>query len=215
VYKRQVEDETGLHTDVDFYDWVTFLPMKDGFGSYNCYYGRLGDGKIKLRGVAARRRDTPEYIRRMQLEMFNVLSKARNIEEIGKLKQSLIKLYEKYRKNLRRANPEELVIRKRISKTQYRRRCAEASALKAYKKHNINIKPGMEIEYVVVDSKKWIVDVISYENFDFEYYSKLLDKAWSEISFVFKNSQKNDLEESERLRKINIGLKLNYDKYDN
>lgn len=73
----------------------------------------------------------------------------------------------------------------------------------------------MEIEYTVMNSKKWIVDVISYENFDFKYYLKLLDKTWSEISFVFKNNQMKDLEESERLRKINICSKLNYDKYDN
>lgn len=51
--KRRVEEETGLLTDVDHFDWVVFPPMNDGSGAYNHYYGRTQDG-LKLRGVAAK-----------------------------------------------------------------------------------------------------------------------------------------------------------------
>ena len=57
--KERVEEKTGLHTTLDLYDWIVFLPMPDGFGAYNRYYGRLSTGEIKVRGIMARRGDTP------------------------------------------------------------------------------------------------------------------------------------------------------------
>ena len=71
-YKEAVERETGILTEVDSYDWITFLPMADGSGSYNRYFGRLDTGKMKIRGVMARKGDTPEYVSRMQQDLFNI-----------------------------------------------------------------------------------------------------------------------------------------------
>ena len=34
VFKDVVEMETGILTEVDTYDWITFLPMSDGGGAY-------------------------------------------------------------------------------------------------------------------------------------------------------------------------------------
>jgi DNA polymerase, archaea type len=59
VFKEAVEKETGILTEVDTYDWITFLPMSDGGGAYNRYFGRLNTGKMKIRGVMARKGDTP------------------------------------------------------------------------------------------------------------------------------------------------------------
>ena len=39
VFKEAVERETGILTEVDTYDWITFLPMSDGSGAYNRYTG--------------------------------------------------------------------------------------------------------------------------------------------------------------------------------
>ncbi|HEX7444774.1 MAG TPA: type B DNA-directed DNA polymerase, partial [Methanothrix sp.] len=63
-YKEAVEQETGILTEVDTFDWIAFLPMADGSGSYNRYFGRQDTGKMKIRGVAARKGDTPEYVER-------------------------------------------------------------------------------------------------------------------------------------------------------
>ena len=43
-------------TEVDSYDWIAFLPMADGSGAYNRYFGRMDTGKMKIRGVMARKR---------------------------------------------------------------------------------------------------------------------------------------------------------------
>ena len=57
--KERVERETGLVLEVEHFDWIVFLPLADGFGAYNRYYGRQPDGSINIRGIAARRHDTP------------------------------------------------------------------------------------------------------------------------------------------------------------
>jgi DNA polymerase I len=75
--------------------------MKDETGAYNRYYGRLRDGSMKIRGVAARRSDTPEYIRRMQLETFDVLARAEKVKELLALKDELIKIYFHYKDRLK------------------------------------------------------------------------------------------------------------------
>jgi DNA polymerase, archaea type len=59
------------------YDRITFLPLADGSGAYNRYLVRLDTGKMKIRGVMARKGDTPEYVRRMQQDLFDVLAEAR------------------------------------------------------------------------------------------------------------------------------------------
>jgi DNA polymerase I len=35
AFKESVEKDTGILTEVDSYDWITFLPMSDGTGAYN------------------------------------------------------------------------------------------------------------------------------------------------------------------------------------
>jgi DNA polymerase I len=56
---------------MDSYDWIAFLSMADDSGAYNRYFGRLDTGRIKIRGVTARKGDTPEYVRRMQRDLFD------------------------------------------------------------------------------------------------------------------------------------------------
>ena len=64
--KEAAERESGILTEVDSYDWIIFLPMSDCGGAYNRYFGRLNTGKMKIRGVMARKGDTPEYVNKMQ-----------------------------------------------------------------------------------------------------------------------------------------------------
>jgi DNA polymerase elongation subunit (family B) len=80
----------------------------------------------------------------------------------------------------------ELAICRRVSRLNYSRRCAEASAVQAHVKQGIALSPGMQIAYVVKDAKKWEVDpAMTASEFDASYYRGLLEKAWEEAAFVF------------------------------
>jgi DNA polymerase I len=184
-FKKAVERETGILTEVDSYDWITFLPMADGSGSYNRYFGKLDTGKMKIRGVMARKGDTPEYIRRMQQDLFEVLAKGRSLDELRIIEPAARVVREKYMRELEEADVRELAIHRKVSRMNYSRRCAEASAVKAYQKRGLPLAPGMEIGYVVTDAAKWKVDTErDASEFDALYYGKLMEKAWDEVAFV-------------------------------
>jgi DNA polymerase, archaea type len=189
AYKEAVESKkTGILTEVDSYDWITFLPMADGSGAYNRYFGRLDTKKMKIRGLMARKGDTPEYVRKMQEELFGVLPKAKSRKELREVDPDAQEVREKYMLGLDDADTRELAIHRRLSRVSYSRRCAEASAVKAYQKRGFSLAPGMEIGYVVTDAAKWQVDTErDASGFDAGYYGNLLDKAWDEVAFVFKS----------------------------
>jgi DNA polymerase I len=71
--------------EVDSYDWIVFLPMADGSGAYNRYFGRIETGKVKIHGVMTRKGDTPENVRRMQQELFDCLGKVPELQELARL----------------------------------------------------------------------------------------------------------------------------------
>jgi DNA polymerase I len=185
-FKETVEKETGILTEVDTYDWIAFLPMADGSGAYNRYFGRLNTGKMKIRGVMARKGDTPEYVNKMQRELFEIISHACSQEELQKIEPKAREVQRRYMDRLTGADVQELAIHRRVSKLKYSHRCAEASAVRAHLKKGISLAPGMEIGYVVKDAKIWDVEPERYASeFDAEYYGNLLEKAWEEVAFVF------------------------------
>ncbi len=137
--------------------------------------------------VVARREDTPEYVRRMQQELFTCLGEARSLAELRRRKVQAQEIHRRYREGLENAEARELATHRRVSRLSYSRKCAEASAVQAYQKRGISLAPVIEIGCVVRDSKKWIVDPErDASGFDEAYCGKLLDKAWSEVAFVFR-----------------------------
>lgn len=188
-YKEAVEQMTGIPTEVDSFDWIAFLPMADGWGSYTRYFGRLDKGSMKVRGVAARRGDTPHYVQRMQMELFELLAGAQSRDDLRLCKPEAEEVRRRYSQGLMdgRVEARELAVHRRLSRTRYTRRCAEASAVLALQITGQRPAPGMEVGYVVADARRWEVDLVEEASeYDAEYYSKLLDKAWEEVAFVFR-----------------------------
>ena len=184
--KEQVDRRTGLPTEIEHFDWIVFLPQKDRTGAYNRYYGRLDDGSIKVRGIAARRHDTPEFIRTMQKEMLTAMSRAQTCDGLRQIREDVKELYVSAVQRLPDADARDLVINRRISRLTYAHRCLEGAALQAHLRGCAGVAPGMKIGYVVRDARTYTVDT-EWEagKFDVLYYRSLLEKAWEEIRFAF------------------------------
>jgi DNA polymerase I len=165
--------------------------MPDGFGAYNRYYGRLSTGEMKVRGIMARRGDTPPYIRAMQESMLFVMKQAGTRAELAALEQEARRVYREADYGLPDAPPSSMAIRRQVSRLTYSRRCPEASAVAACIAAGIGVEPGMEIGYVVTDARTWSVELDWVaKRFDRGYYRKLLGKAWEEIAFAFSQARK-------------------------
>jgi DNA polymerase I len=189
LLKARIEEETGLFTEREDYRWIVFLPMPDGFGAYNRYYGLLTDGSIKVRGIMVRKRDTPEYIRGMQHAMLEELREATDPAGLLAAEASVQAIYREAVAGLAAVSAQEMVIHRQVSRLLYTHRCAEGSAVRACEASGIPLSPGMEIGYVIRDARRWEVDLEWDANrFDLAYYRALLDKAWVEVSFAFSEA---------------------------
>ncbi|MFO7967433.1 MAG: type B DNA-directed DNA polymerase [Archaeoglobaceae archaeon] len=190
-FKQEVERETGLLTDLDHYNWISFLPMADETGAYNRYYGRLDTGELKHRGVAARRSDVPQFVKDMQLEIFEELSRAESLEGILRAKDTVWRVYKSYRDELKgmKVDPEQLTLHRRLSRLDYSRKCPQISAIKAYREAGIYVAPGVDISFVVIDAARWMVSLPwRASTYDRDHYLSMLDKAWEEISYTLNRA---------------------------
>ena len=184
--KAAIEDATQIPTEAEVYDWLVFLPANDGSGSYANYYGRLAGGRMKMRGVMARRKDTPPYVREMQEACFAVMEGARTPALLAARRDEVVGVYRRYLDGLLDAPPEAFVIRRRLSKIRYEKNGLSAGAVAAYRDAGISLSPGMEVEYVVRDAACHAVDPAWRAGTpDHAYYGRLLAKAWREVEFAF------------------------------
>jgi DNA polymerase I len=184
--RERVNRKTGLFAEVEHFNWLVFLPQSNGTGAYNRYYGRLSDGSIKVRGITARRHDTPEYIRTMQSRMLDVMAGARTIAELRLCHDEVRAIFRDAVQRLPAADPQDLLISRRISRLTYAHRCIEGTAVEAYQRSGAPVEPGMKIRYLVRDARRYVVDT-EWEagTFDVPFYRGLLEKAWGEVEYAF------------------------------
>jgi len=77
---------------------------------------------MKIRDVMARKGDTPEYVRRMQKELFEVLGEARSREELRRIEPKARGVARRYMEELGEAEVRELAIHRRVGRFNYSRR---------------------------------------------------------------------------------------------
>ncbi|MGB9778525.1 MAG: DNA polymerase domain-containing protein [Candidatus Bathyarchaeales archaeon] len=139
------------------YRWIVFLPSKihPEVPVLNRYYGVFEDGRVKMRGIEARRADTPPIVKEAQTEMIKVLSVAKDYHEfVGKIPESLQTL-KKYVDRIlcEDVNPEELYFTKRLSKRpdEYAHSVFQVIAARQLKAAGFDVYAGQIIQYIIVD----------------------------------------------------------------
>ena len=190
--------QTKLNLPLSFegkYRWIVFLTSKVNLGipTLTRYFGTFIDGTIKCRGIEARRRDIPLFIRRCQLDIISQLSEANNSRELYKLIPRAIEKIRKHLKTLRNfdINPLDLIIQKRLSKdvSDYENHTLQSIAAKQLTKQGLKINPGQTITFLIVDEKNPIPEkrvlakefVTEDSNYDLTKYETMLTRAASTI----------------------------------
>jgi DNA polymerase elongation subunit (family B) len=139
------------------YKWLVFLPAKTtGVGALNRYYGLFENGELKVRGIDLRKRDTPELIRKVQMDMLKVMSKAKGSAEFLDRLPECIGILRRYHDMIGCGDCEleDLIITKRISRTlkDYRQFNDQVAALKQLHRLGLRVHPGEKIRFVICDS---------------------------------------------------------------
>lgn len=156
---QRISSEVGVPISVEgSYRWVVFLPskMRKGVSVPNRYYGVFEGGRIKARGIEARRRDTPIYVKRAQVDMIKELSKAASAKELVKRVPQALKVLRRYAEKLLSGGVpiEELVIAKRLSlyPSDYAHQVHQAIAAKQLAREGVNVAPGQVIRFVITNA---------------------------------------------------------------
>jgi len=146
------------------YRWIVFLNSRTDprIPVLNRYYGVFEDGTRKLRGIDLRRDDTPEIVRRCQMDMLAVLANAKNSNEFRMLIPESLRVLKAYATNLRegRFNVRDLVISKRLSKNpnEYTTLVPQAIAARHLVKEGGTVHAGQSVRYVLVKSSSRILE---------------------------------------------------------
>jgi len=169
----------------DHYDWICFVPLADSdAGALTKYFGRVSDrDEIVTKGIEAVQRSTPVYIESLQRELIWTLDRERSVEAVAE------RLYRGIRElEAGRANPEDLLIRKRVSKSvnEYTQRTQTVAALQRAKDQGLPRHPGEDVEYLVVDDSRRSKERVrlsheSLREYDTEFYRELALRAGESV----------------------------------
>jgi len=141
------------------YRWIVFLPSKvlEGVAVLNRYYGVFDNGKIKMRGIEARRGDTPHLIAEAQVEMIKKLAKSVDFEDFLVRIPSALNVLGSHAAKLvsKQVSIQDLLIAKRLSKSPsgYSHDVFQAIAAKQLEKTGFEVSAGQTVQYLIVDSE--------------------------------------------------------------
>jgi len=193
--KAEIERETGFAMSFEgVYKWVVFLPSKvePNIPVLNRYFGAYQNGELKVRGVEARRHDTPSSFARCQMEILRVLATAGTaLEAKGKIPEC-IKTFLAYADALAHHEipASELAFTTNLSKApeEYTTMTVQNAAVRQLVGEGANLHAGEGIRYVITDykgkdSKRAApLDVIRDETkYDSERYIALLAEACASV----------------------------------
>jgi DNA polymerase I len=157
--KANIEQKTGFELAFEgVYKWLVFLPSKADFSLpvANRYFGAFEDGRLKVRGIEARRHDTPVLFARCQMEILHIMAKARDTKEVQEMLPACHEVYQKYADLLLsgEANLQELIFTKRASKDAdeyHERDTVEHSARQLLESEGKHTRAGQLTRYVITN----------------------------------------------------------------
>lgn len=179
------------------YRWVSFLSSKRDkrIPVPNRYFGVFQNGEVKYRGIAARRRDTPFWVRKIQLQVLDCLAGAETLEQVQEFLPAGQRIKEQAMRDLRagRVPLEELVVTQSLSRdlTQYRCPSPAARAGLQLRAAGRYVAAGQFMRFVYVRGEErvraWELGV-DPRTVDVERYGELLGRAVEEVMGVFSGS---------------------------
>jgi len=190
-----IESETGFAISFEgVYRWVTFLPSKvdAGVPVLNRYFGTYQSGEVKVRGVEARRHDTPHAFRKCQMEILTTLAAGTNLEEARRRVPECVEVFQRTALALARHEipASDLAFTTNLSKApeEYSTMTIQHAAINQLVGEGAKLHAGEGIRYVITDyrgrdsRRATPVDVIRDQSkYDAERYVQLLAETCASV----------------------------------
>jgi DNA polymerase, archaea type len=199
--RREIEAETKFAISFEgVYKWIAFLPSKvdAGIPVLNQYFGAYRDGGLKVRGIEARRHDTPAFFSACQLEILELLAKAGTVEEARGMVDECVGVFLKHARTLleHHAPVAGLVFTRNLSKKpgEYVNRSLTSSVADQLVREGVELHAGEAVQYVITDyrSKSPGRSAVPFELadertvYDAERYVELLAQTCSTVLRPFR-----------------------------
>ena len=158
--KGEIEKQTGFAMSFEgLYKWVAFLPSKvePSIPVLNRYFGVYRTGELKVRGIEARRHDTPLAFARCQMDILRVLSKVASATEAkAKIPEGVEIFLERAEALARHEIPaSELAFSTNLSKApgEYTAMTVQHAAVNQLVSEGVSLHAGEGIRYIITDYK--------------------------------------------------------------
>ena len=141
------------------YKWIIFLPSRlhPRLSVLNRYFGLMENGKMKIRGLEIRRRDTPGFIFDAQTDMINALKPANNSAELYQRLPEALNVVKTYRQRLLNGEVplSDLIVTKHMSKQpqNYRQQVSQVIAAKQLSKQGVEVHAGNSVKFLFTNAE--------------------------------------------------------------
>ena len=207
---QAINDRTGLTINLDgIFRWIAFLPSKtdERVPIANRFFGVFQSGEVKVRGLEARRRDTPRWIAAVQREMIDTIGKAKYRPQLEGRILEAFQIYQRALALLKACDvpPDQMLINGKVSYAldAYKASTAAVRAARQMEAAGMPIRPGQRIRFLFTKGE---ADVFAWElgkpfdpkMLDTEKYTRLLAKAGAAVLMPFGLDPELLIEWSER-----------------
>jgi len=155
---RDIGRKVGIDISLEgIYDWICFpaSKMDPAITTANRYVGWYHHGELKMRGIEARRRDTPKFIKNMQSAMLDRMSHAHSVDALNGIIPDVLDVARSSIQMLQsgRANPMELVLHRHITREadEYANNSISAVVAKMVDAMGVHLAAGESIDFIIID----------------------------------------------------------------
>ncbi len=139
------------------YLWIAFLPnLHNGAGALNRYFGLFEDGELKIRGIAARKRDCVGCVRDFQTRSLQSMSQAVSREDLDSMVPVVLENLRHWTDRIRdgEVSAEHLTLVRRASRSigEYRQFNDGRAAAELMAAYGQEPQPGQSLAYILRDS---------------------------------------------------------------
>jgi DNA polymerase-2 len=190
---KEMQQETNLPIELEaVYPWVAFVSSRQNpnLSVANRFFCLKSDGQYKLRGLASRREDTPQFIAETQLQVLQILAKEKDPSRLANILPDVLRMLHERMSvlNDRSVSVEELFVTQTLSREliEYRVQSAVARAAAQLQSIGKNVQMGQRIQFIYVKTKQGVCarglpDRFHPGGIDIARYKELMFRAVYEV----------------------------------